>query len=99
MDVSVLVGEFLSCRGNKSKFIKGLAGYLTTKGFKKTHAEGDADLLIIKTAIMASKTSKTVLIGEYTDLLCLFLNYSKEKMFILYLKSETKSGKLGKCGM
>jgi hypothetical protein len=56
-------GEFLSCTRNKSRFIKELSGYQTTKGFKTTHADGDANLLIVA-AILASKSRKSVVIGE-----------------------------------
>jgi hypothetical protein len=90
--------EFLFCIENKSRFIKELARYLTTKGFETTQTEGDADLLIVKTAILSSKTSKTILIGEDTDLLCLLLHYSSETIFPLHFKSEPKKEKLEKCG-
>jgi hypothetical protein len=98
MKLTTTKEEFLSCTENKSRFIKKLARYLTTKGFETTHAEGDADLLIVKTAILSSKTSKTILIGEDTDLLCLLLHYSSETIFPLHFKSEPKKEKLEKCG-
>jgi hypothetical protein len=96
MKLTTTKEEFLSCTENKSRFIKELARYLTTKGFETTRAEGDADLLIVKTAILSSKTSKTILIGEDTDLLCLMLHYSREIIFPLFFKSEPTRGKIGK---
>ena len=96
MKLTTTKEEFLSCTKNKSRFIKELANYLKTKGFDVSHAKGDADLLIVQTAIFSSKTQETVLIGEDTDLLCLLLHYSSEIVHPIYFKSEAKRGKEAK---
>lgn len=88
--------EFLSCTKNKSKFLTRLGDHLSSKGFQIHHATGDADLLIVKTAIASSKKNKTLLIGSDTDLLCLLLHYSEEIDHHLYLKNEPKNGVRGK---
>ena len=45
------------------------------------HASGDADLLIVQTALKAAKDYPTVLIAEDTDLLALALqHFTNEKV-------------------
>lgn len=96
MKLTTTKDEFSSCQGNKSRFIKQLGNHLEQKGYEIMHAQGDADLLIVQTAIAKSKIKKTVVIGEDTDLLCLLLHYSTEIIFPVYLKSEPKKRKMGK---
>ena len=60
------------------------------------HSTGDADLKIIQTAISVSRVSRTVLVGEDTDLLILLLFYSHDIGQPIFLKCEPKMGKIGK---
>lgn len=69
------------------------------KDFQVSSSNGDTDWLTVKTAIMSSKTMKTVLIGSDTDLLCLLMHYSNEIVLSLYLKSEPNNEKMGKFGI
>ncbi|CAG2195139.1 unnamed protein product [Mytilus edulis] len=54
------------------------------------HAEDDADLKIVLTAIEKSKQHTTTVIGEDTDLLILLCYHSKDAINKIYFKSEAK---------
>ena len=60
---------FLSCAENKSDFIILLGTYLTKKGCTVFYADGDADCMIVDTAIAISQDNDCVLVGDDTDLL------------------------------
>ena len=58
-------------------------------------ASGDADLLIVKTAVEATRKSDTVLVGDDTDLLVLLCFYYKMLApHNLYSMPEPKKGSL-----
>ena len=66
-----------------------LGDEFTKTGMTVNHASGDADLLIVQTALKATKDYPTVLIGEDTDLLVLALHHlTNEKA--LYFTYEPK---------
>ena len=88
--------EFLSNKSNKSRFVKFLANYLEKKNLKTIQARGDADVLIVKTAIEQSKVSEVKLIGDDTDLLVLLLHHVNQQCRPIYFINEGKSGKKGK---
>lgn len=67
--------EFLSNSSNKAKFLIELGKYLQFKGYTVLHSQGDAGVMIVKTAIECAKTHQTVLVGEDTYLLVLLLHY------------------------
>ena len=46
-----------------------LSSKLEEVGCSTAHASSDGDVLIVQTAIQSSKTVKTVVVGEDTDLL------------------------------
>ena len=50
-----------------------LAAELQEHGFRVVHADSDADLLIVKTALQVAETSITTIIGEDTYLLFIVL--------------------------
>ncbi|KAK3894504.1 hypothetical protein Pcinc_001759 [Petrolisthes cinctipes] len=66
--------EFLSNNDNKQRFINMLSECLERTGFQVHNADGDADVLIAQTAVMAAKKHRTVLVGDDTDLLILLLH-------------------------
>ena len=72
------VNSLLS-NSNKQAFIILLGSHLEKKGMRVIHAEDDADLLIVKTALQMAKQDSTVLIGEDTDLLILALFHFKDE--------------------
>ena len=67
---------FLSNQLNKQKFIHMLGRHLQEKGCNVEHADGDADLMIVKTAIGLAEENSTVVVGEDTDLLILLCFYA-----------------------
>ena len=61
-------------------------------GIKTLSAEGDADVLIAKTAVKCSTSACTHLIGEDTDLLVLLCFYCSDDTKGLVFRSERKYG-------
>jgi len=66
---------FLSNKNNKQAFIYLLSESLEVKSCKILHATGDADTLIVRTALKTSTDSTTFVIGEDTDLLVLLCHH------------------------
>ena len=91
---------FLSNKKNKQSFITLLSRTLEQNGCQTSHARGDADLLIVQTAIQSASASDTVLVGDDTDLLILLCFHTPiESSHDIYFKLETKAGihKLPRC--
>ena len=82
--------EFLANKENKQKFIHQLGNKLQQSGCSTIHAEGDADLLIIQTAIQSSRSITTVLVGDDTDLLVLLCHHAEMNANELFFKPEPK---------
>lgn len=55
------------------------------------HAPGDADLLIVKTAVESASKHQTALVGDDTDLLVLLLYYVQMDSFSIYFTPRHKS--------
>ena len=81
---------FLSNQKNKQRFINLLGKQLEETEVKVHHAENDADVLIVQTALTQSATNEVVVIGEDTDLLILLLYHAAPEKNNIYLKSEQK---------
>lgn len=62
---------FLSNLKNKQAFVHMLGDVLESKGARVLHATGDADTLIVRTALRCAANSTTRVIGDDTDLLVL----------------------------
>lgn len=77
---------FLSNTYKKQRFILFLKFVLQEAGFNVLQAQGDADLLIVQTAVQQALTRTTVLVGDDTDLLVLSIFHYKSKE--LYFMSE-----------
>ena len=80
---------FLSNKENKQRFINLLGESLQRAGFEVHNAPGDADVLIVSTAVTVAMKKTTVLVGEDTDLLILLLHHYKQGD--LYFMSEPKT--------
>lgn len=96
MQLTTSKEEFLSNSKNKQLFIELLMKYLEERHVNCTQAEGDADCLIVNTAIKKSQNGHTVLVGEDTDLLILLLHHAKQTTFSLFLFNQGKKGSPGK---
>ncbi|CAC5420075.1 unnamed protein product [Mytilus coruscus] len=80
--------EFLSNSENKQHFINTLGEKLKDEHVQVIHAEDDADLKIVLTAIEKSEQHTTTVIGEDTDLLILLCYHSQDNINKIYFKSE-----------
>ena len=83
--LSMSKSNFLFSTDNKQNFCLMLDDKLTKTGITVNYDSGDADLLIVQTALKAGKDYPTVLTGEDTDLLLLALHhFTNEKARIYY---------------
>ena len=91
MNVSQKKDEFLSNNKNKQRFIKMLDEYLLLHDFIVHHSLGDADLLIVRTAVQCAESKDSVLVGKDTDLLVLLCYYTDQSAYDLIMHSQAKS--------
>ena len=85
--------QFLTNASNKQAFISLLSQKLVSAGCHVLQADGDADVLIAKTAVACAAEHSTTIIGEDTDLLILLIFSADAKSKALYLQSDKKKGK------
>ena len=88
MLVTLKKDEFLSNQVNKQKFINLLSENLEHAGYSTRHAKGDADVMIVDTAITKARDQTTVLIGEDTDLLVLLLYHAEMDAKELFFRPD-----------
>lgn len=67
MKINFTKEEFLSNQRNKQKFLIELGKLLDEKGIVVKHADGDADLKIVTTAMECAIAKNVVVVGEDTD--------------------------------
>ena len=97
MSVTMRKDDFLSNPKNKQRFLVILSEALQNVGCVTHHANGDADLLIVKTAVASARTNNTVLVGDDTDLLVLLCYHASKDGFDLYFRPEPKANVRGTC--
>ena len=73
MALQTMKEEFLSNKYNKQRFIAFLSQRLEQAGCEIHQARGDTDVLIVHTALTSAAKQETVLVGDDTDLLVLFI--------------------------
>ena len=83
---------FLSNKDNKQRFIKLLSDRLEEVGCTTHHADGDADVLIVQTAVQSADRRKTILVGDDTDLLVLLCFLVKHGSHEIFFRPELKAG-------
>ncbi|KAL8620771.1 hypothetical protein ACOMHN_043814 [Nucella lapillus] len=81
--------RFLANPANKQRFIHLLSQALVKSGFDTLHAQGDADCLIVQTALEKAKETQTVLVGEDTDLILLLLHHITADYHPIFFKSSS----------
>ena len=91
MKVTQNKAMFLANTKNKERLLAMISDSLRQCQCVTYHADGDADFLIVKTAIQCAENSTTVLVGDDTDLLVLFLFHSTVSTKDLYFIPEPKS--------
>lgn len=84
--------DFLSNTSNKVRFLRFLSTQLKSKGFTVKQASGDADYLIVSSALECATKKETVLIGEDTDLLVLLIHLCSTNHKTVFFSSEPKKG-------
>ena len=82
--------HFLSKCEYKQRFIDLLSSKLQEHSVKILHAESNAKLLIVQTAVDSAANSATMVVGEDTDLLGLLCLHTDVKSQPLFFKSEKK---------
>lgn len=79
--VSVKKAEFLLNQSNKSLLIKLLCQRLTEHGIRNSQCDGDADGLIVETAISIANTGKSVVVAsDDTDVFIMLLKHVNTTM-------------------
>ncbi|KAK3754659.1 hypothetical protein QZH41_003875 [Actinostola sp. cb2023] len=91
MKVAMKKYVFLSNAKNKHQFIEMLATFLRNIDCQTRQAKGDADVLIVKTAVESASEKTTILVGDDTDLLVLLLYYTPSNSCDLFFKPEPKA--------
>jgi len=81
---------FLANSENKQCFINMLSVKLNESNSKTIHATGDADFLIVKTAVSCAIKRLTFVIGEDTGLIVLLCFHAELKANAIIFKSESK---------
>ena len=89
--VTLKKAAFLSNSENKHRFLSLMSFYLEQAGCESRHAKGDADFLIVQTAVESAKSKSTVLVGDDTDLLILLLYHVDMSGHQVYFKPEPKA--------
>ena len=84
---------FLNNQENKQAFVDMLGVCLTSDGIHVLHAQGDADTMIVDTAINLARQNPTTVIGEDTDLLVLLLHHNTADLKQNQFRSDSKSTK------
>ena len=87
--------DFLTNLDNKQRFLEMLAIKMNEAKLQAIQSSGDADLLIVQTAIKSAATRPTVVIGEDTDLLILLLHHVNEDCQRIFFTSGQKSRSKG----
>lgn len=78
MSITMKKDNFFSNPKNKQSFLLMLREARQNVGCLTHHANGDADPLIVKTALQSARTNTTVLVGVDTDLLVLLCYHASE---------------------
>ena len=86
MKVTAKKDAFLANRENKKRFIVMLQRHLLESGGRTLQAEGDEDVLIVKTALYSAVTHPTVLVEDDTDMLVLLCYHTKANGNDLYFR-------------
>ena len=90
MKLNMKKNEFLTNLENKQRFLEMLVIKMNESNLDTVHSSGDADVLIVETAVSSTATKPTVIIGEDTDLLILLRHHARNDCQIIFFTSEQK---------
>ena len=82
--------KFLTMQKYKQQFIFMLSTELEKSNYKTYHAHRDANLLVVQKAVRSATTSKTVLVGEDTNLIVLLCYHASLDSHDFFFCSEPK---------
>ena len=91
MTVSMKKEDFLANPVNKQRFILMLSDMPQSQGHKTVHSDGDADGLIVQTAVRCAESHPTIVVGEDTDLLILLCHHASPASHEIIFRSDTRS--------
>ena len=92
MKVTLKKDNFLANPKNKQRFINMLSRFLQEDNCPTYHAEGNTDVLIVKTAVESAreKNTCTVLVRDETDLLVLLCFYTPVQIASTFISSQNQ---------
>ena len=90
MRLNMTKQDFLLNLTNKQTFITILGDKMNNSKLRCIHANGDADTLLVQTAIQCSTRCQTVVIGQDTNLLILLLYHANIEYEKIYFTSTAK---------
>ena len=82
--------NFLSNESNKQRFINVLSNALLEAGIETHHASGDADCMIVSTALSKATQCPVAVVGRDTDLLVLLLYHFEPNISNVYFASGVR---------
>ena len=91
MTIQTKKEAFVASSINRQRFIIMLSDRLHASGCRTIHAEGDADTVIVQTAVRCADSGVTVVVGEDTDLLALLCYPVKPQSPNIYFRSDRKT--------
>lgn len=80
----------MSNKANKQRLINLVGMKLEEEGFRVVHSDGDADLLIVQTAVQVARAQDTVVVGEDTYLLVLLCHHTNPGSHKIFFRPEPK---------
>jgi len=83
---------FLANSANKGEFINSFCEYLQASGYSVCQAAGDADTLIVSTALeLATEMKPVTVVASDTDILVMLTYHWKPNMGEIWMKRESTS--------
>ena len=82
--------RFLSNDVNKQHFIDALSSAFLENSIVTHHADGDADCLIVSTALSKANDKSVAIVGQDTDLLVLLMYHVRPQMSNVYFASRSR---------
>ena len=82
--------ESFSNKHNKQRFIALLSQRLEHAGYEIHQARGDADVLIVQTALISAAKKEPVLVGDDTNLLVILIYHAKNVRYNVFFRPETR---------
>ena len=83
---------FLANKSNKHRFIQMLSECLEQAGCQCIHASGDADCLIVETAVNAANHKEIIVVADDTDILVLLCYHVDSSTKTVLMLHEPKKG-------